>query len=74
MSAHTKDANEQQNEQYVALYRQHYPYLFAANYHYTAVFEKETLPQILHILQLILPFQYTINGTEVKINKDNINQ
>jgi transmembrane sensor len=46
----------------------------AANYHYTAVFEKETLPQALHILQLILPFQYTINGTEVKINKDNINQ
>lgn len=46
----------------------------AASYHYTAVFEKETLPQALHILQLILPFQYTINGTEVKINKDNINQ
>lgn len=28
MSSHTKDANEQQNEHYVALYRQHYPYLF----------------------------------------------
>ena len=28
MPSHTKDANEQQNEQYVALYRQHYPYLF----------------------------------------------
>lgn len=46
----------------------------AGSYHYTAVFEKETLPQTLHILQLILPFQYTINGTEVKISKQNINQ
>ncbi|MBO9727260.1 MAG: DUF4974 domain-containing protein [Chitinophaga sp.] len=46
----------------------------ADNYHYTAVFEKETLPQTLHILQLILPFQYTIHGTEVKISKQNINQ
>lgn len=41
----------------------------AGSYHYTAVFEKETLPQALHILQLILPFQYTIHGTVVTISK-----